>query len=540
MHSYTRVLALLLVSFLWGCASLTPPDPQLLAQVEDFELVSAREDAFLASPDALARLQDMQSYGAEVAVLFDTQSLRLGPLGSALTTKYDVSLSGHLVLDKFYRALGEPAAEKHAEWVERIKNYTSHGRDGTLENPYRVLTIEEAHAFILSQDKTVIGSMYGENETYPLIAYIVTRDQSGFVSKAYFEITAFERWRELTRDPANAQPVDVIRALASAQDNSAQVAYGAYLLENADTDPKRRNEIERTGRQWLSMAMSSANALPPYFLANYAVANRTNGVDWGTVKSNYERAMQLGYTDANVNLGKLYLQGVFGDQERLIGIELLEEAAELDNVDAATSLGSILMSQAPKDAINYLRQAAELGDDRHRLTYVRNVLQQSQDRHLDDMAFQWLSDLASNDNQEAMVLLGSVYAKGLYEDKTSIRRARSWYRRSVEVKPNHGRNVNEVAWVLATTHLKRLRNPTLAIKYMDNLMTTNEDARTRPGYIDTWAAAYAAAGDFQRAIELQEEALAIADQIQMTEVKEVLESHLQDYKESKALTEEVP
>lgn len=540
MRLKTRLLAPFLATFLYGCASLTPPDLELLSKIDDFDIVQQRQDAFLALPDALSRLKDMRTYSEEVGVLYGTESLRLGPLGSAIIAKHDASLNGHLVLRKFYGPLDEKAAASHAKWVERIKNYASHGRSGSLSKPYRVLTIEDAHAFVVERGDSVIGSMYGENDEYPLVAYVIARKPTGDVEKIYFEIRSYERWRELTPDPGNAQPVDVIRELAQLQDNSAQVAYGIYLLENAASNPEQQDQIIGTGRNWLRTASNAPNALPSYFLANYEVAyRRDRGVSWDRVKTRYERAIQLGYTDAQVSLGRLYLQGVFGAPERRTGLELLESAAEKNNVDAASALGALLLSQAPDDALGYIKQAAELGDSRHRLAYVRTIVHPPYENQLGPTAFAWIEKLADEDNQEAMILLATIYAKGLYEEKVSIRQARRWYRRSVEVEPTDGQNVNEVAWVLATTHLRRLRNPTLAIKYMDTLMSNNAEARTSPEYIDTWAAAYAAAGDFRRAIELQEEAVARADETE-SDVKQILELHLRNYQDRKALTEKVP
>ena len=540
MRLKLRLLAPLLATLISSCASLSPPDLELLEKIEDFDLVQQRQDEFLALPDALSRLNDMRTYSEEVGVLYGTESLRLGPLGSALIAKHDASLNGHLVLRKFYEPLDEDASALHANWLARIKNHASHGRSGSLSKPYRALTIEDAHAFIVERGDSVIGSMYGENDEYPLVAYVIARKPSGEIEKIYFEIRSYERWRDLTPDPGNAQPVDVIRELAQLQDNSAQVAYGIYLLENADSNPEQRDQIIGTGRNWLRTASNAPNALPSYFLANDEVAQREDrGVSWDRVKSRYERAIQLGYTDAQVSLGRLYLQGVFGAPERRSGLELLESAAEKNNVVAASTLGALLLSQAPDDAIEYLKQAAELGDSRHRLAYVRTIVHPPHEQQLGQVAFDGIKELAEDENQEAMILLATIFAKGLYEEKVSIRQARRWYRRSVEVEPTAGQNVNEVAWVLATTHLKRLRNPTLAIKYMDTLMLNNAQARTDPALIDTWAAAYASAGDFRRAIELQEEAVAIAEETR-SEHKQLLELHLRNYHDRKALTEKVP
>lgn len=535
----TRV-APFLTFFLWGCAALDSESPELLAQLNDFEVVEHRQNAFLASPDALPNLEDMRTYAAEIDVLYETESLRLGPLGSALLSKFDASLYGHLVLTKFYAALDETAAADHQVWVNRIRNHTSHQREGTLESPYRALTLEDAHAYIRQRGDSVIGEMYGQSDNYPLVAYILAKNPNGYVDKVYFEIKAFESYRELTDDPANAEPADVIRELARQQVNAAQVAYGIYLIENAGSDAEKHKQILATGRQWLRTARSRQNALPHYFLGNLAVENRHDGISWDAVKQNYERAIQLGYTDAHVSLARLYLQAVYGDAERRTGLNLLEEAAEKGNASAAAALGALLISQAPDDAIAYLKQAAESGSARYQLGYIRTLTQPQHDRQLGVEELQWLKTLAEEDkNQEAMILLGTIYAKGLYDDKVKMRQARRWYRRSVEVMPDNGQNVNEVAWVLATTHIKRLRNPSLAVKYMDELMAKNEAARNSPAYMDTWAAAYAAVGDFQRAIELQEQAVAIAAKT-ASNVRPILEAHLQHYKDRQALTEQVP
>ena len=67
--------------------------------------------------------------------------------------------------------------------------------------------------------------------------------------------------------------------------------------------------------------------------------------------------------------------------------------------------------------------------------------------------------------------------------------------------------VNEVAWTLAVTHLEPLRKPSYALEIMDHAMSADEEARKNPAYLDTWAAAYAANGNFTRAVALQQQAV---------------------------------
>ena len=543
MSRTLRTLVLTASYLLGSCAFYTPSEPseQELQALADFQQVQQLHEAFLELPDGLPRLEDMQTYAVDATRLYKTDSLRKAPIGSALLSKYQGSLIGHAVLEDFYVEYDESAANHHRKWVDKLINHVTFDRDGTPDRPYRTLTIFDAQAFVLNQGNAVIGSMYGTHNEYELIAYIVAKNPEGIVSKVYFEILAYPRLREITQDPNKDSPIDVIRVLAGKHNQSAKIAYGTYLLENANTDPKRSEQIVSAGKSWLRQSLSPPTAIAPYFLANFQVLNRHQGIRWDEVKALYERSIQLGYTDANVQLGKLYLSNVFGANERRQGLELIEQAAALDNVDAASTLGALLLASDPTDAIGYMRKAAELGTDREKLNYLRLVLHPDHERQLDNTAYSWTESLASDGNQEAMIRLAKVHAKGLYDEKVSFRKAKRWYQRSVEVKPDDGHNVNEVAWVFATTNLKRLRNPQLAIKYMDSLMSSNQQARQIPAYIDTWAAAYAAAGDFTRAIELQKEALQLAEHNQEdAAVANQLKSHLGYFEQQKALSEEVP
>ena len=537
---FVRAPVLASVLALGGCASLDVSQPDLPTSIADFEEIQSLQDLFLAEPSALESLSDLQSYGNDVSLLWTSNSLRKGPLGTAMVGKYQGSFTGHYVLEKFYRTLGEPAADKHATWVNKITNHMTHGRDGSVNRPYRATDAHEARAFVRATGATVIGSMYGERENFPLVIYVLSRDDQGVVTPVFFEIQSYPRLRDLTTRPSEAAPIDVIRVLAGNQDVAAKVAYGAYLLENADADPNKRDGVVKLGKEWLVSSMQSQNAIPSYLMARFDIANRSKGIVWGDVERMLQRSIRLGHTEAMVSLGKLYLSGVFGDPHRQEGLTLLQGAIQRESVDAATTLGSMLYDSDREVALRYLRVASNHGGTAERLRFVRALVHPEVNRQVDEQAFGWMEELAAQDNQEGMLELAKIHAKGLYEDKVSLRKARRWYKRSVELAPTHGERVNEVAWILATTNIKRLRNPTLAIKYMDVLMSGNEEARQLPAYIDTWAAAYASKGDFHKAIELQREAVARAAKIQREDLADLLQAHLRDFEEGKALTEEVP
>ena len=72
------------------------------------------------------------------------------------------------------------------------------------------------------------------------------------------------------------------------------------------------------------------------------------------------------------------------------------------------------------------------------------------------------------------------------------------------------------------------------------LVNGNEAARARPEYLDTWAAAHAANGDFERAIELQEQALAAAEALEFEGVMDILQTHQDAFRDGQTITETAP
>ena len=100
--------------------------------------------------------------------------------------------------------------------------------------------------------------------------------------------------------------------------------------------------------------------------------------------------------------------------------------------------------------------------------------------------------------------------------------------------------VNEVAWTLAVTHLEPLRKPSYALEIMDHAMNADEEARKNPAYLDTWAAAYAANGNFQRAIALQQQAVDAAKEKEESDVVAVLQEHLESFQRGQTVIDPVP
>ena len=71
-------------------------------------------------------------------------------------------------------------------------------------------------------------------------------------------------------------------------------------------------------------------------------------------------------------------------------------------------------------------------------------------------------------------------------------------------------------------------------------MNGDATARQNPAYLDTWAAANAATGDFQRAVTLQQQAVKAAREQEDSEVITVLEAHLDAFQRGQTIIDPVP
>ena len=172
------------------------------------------------------------------------------------------------------------------------------------------------------------------------------------------------------------------------------------------------------------------------------------------------------------------------------------------------------------------------------MEYARFLTQPDSERDLNDQAWQWLRETAKNDNPQAMLLVGNLYARGTHVHQR-LRRAKTWLKRAAEAAPDNANLVNEVAWTLTVAHLRRLRDARYALRIMDRVMADEDNpARRTPAYLDTWAAAHAANGDFERAIAVQEEAIQQATRNQdPSNQLPILRKHLDAFRAGEQINE---
>jgi Flp pilus assembly protein TadD len=112
------------------------------------------------------------------------------------------------------------------------------------------------------------------------------------------------------------------------------------------------------------------------------------------------------------------------------------------------------------------------------------------------------------------------------------------YREVVRLMPSRPEGYNGVAWILATHRDPRLRDPDEALRLAAEAcrITGNK----RPEYLDTLAAAQAAAGQFDKAVATADRALALAREKGHTALATEIEQRLVGYRSRRAHGGEAP
>ena len=546
-------LAFLVALALAGCQSAAPPDLWAAAGMDAAERpqVSRLRQAFLASDNLPERLRRLDELESQVLHLAEHEPLKLGAIGTAILDLHESSLAGHYALARFYQHVdSEEAAALHSAWVGVIKADMTKRAAGARVDPYFAMTRMEAQMFVVSESMTPVGSIYQSSENHPFALLVVARPAAGPLQSFHFSLEgAYRGMREELRQEigdAARSPATLLGLLARSGDTAAQAAIGALLIA------RDQNE-EAIG--WLRAASRTGNVLANTMLARIfwqqsiqAETDEMRQAALDGVMENYLHAIALGSSDAMYALGGLYLSGAFGEDNRASGIPLLRQAGALDHSDALLYLAHLhgageMVESDPAKAEAYFIRSASLNNAAARLSYARYLMVQGREgRPLagDERAIGWLKELAEQQaDPEAMLLLGNLHARGLAA-RQNIRAAYRWYRDAAETAPNDASIVNEVAWTLTVSDLDRLRRVRYANRIMTAMMEVDPEARAQPEYLDTWAATFAATGDFGEAVRLQQLALKQAVDAERHDVLDILQEHLNLFMAGKPVIEQAP
>lgn len=559
MRKFTPLGVLLGILTIVGCAAAPPPQYQDLIDLavngEPVDVATFKR-SFLATDDLADRMQRIAPLERQAVAMLDDEPLKLGAIGTAILDQYYGSLSGHLALAAFYDHVGDDSANVHRDWADRISSYITSTNDGSRDSPFRVITAAEAQAYLMRSDRAPVGSMYHSTAKHEFLMMVAAKPEAGSIQNVYFDLQdAYDavKFQAAVNVPDEEfTPGSLIGYLAQRDDSAAQAFIGTFLAAEERLDE---------AINWLSASTRTGNMLANLMLARVwwtkarlAENEEIRGNALEFVLENYLQAIRAGSDEAMYLLGVLYMTDQYGDDKIDQGIALMEQSGDLDNTEALRYLGQLYVqgSEVERDldlSERYFVRAAELDDSYAKLEYAQFLISPDVDRPFNDRAYRWLRevarekpDTATQDpgpSADAMLLIGNLYAKGVHV-RRSFRRARSWFRDAVAEAPDDANIVNEVAWTLAVTHLEKLRSPTYALKIMERVMSNDELARQNPAYLDTWAAAHAATGNFDRAIDLQQQALEQATAQSETEVIPVLQEHLDAFRAGETITDAIP
>lgn len=230
-------------------------------------------------------------------------------------------------------------------------------------------------------------------------------------------------------------------------------------------------------------------------------------------------------------------QSHYQAQSYLVASKECQIAAEQGVAEAQWLLGHIyrynllLQTEQLEQAFNWYLLAAEQGHV-GAMREVGNAYLLELGTPKDySQAHLWLSKAAKNGDTLSEFLLGTMFFDGKGRDK-DIASAINWFKRAAN--NDHPMSINNLAWIYATSKNKAFFNPKKAnywIKKMD------ENLSQVPMFLDTQAAVMAALEEFDKAIELQN--LAIANLPDGTSEQELVEfqKHLESYQKGEAWNE---
>jgi TPR repeat protein len=556
------LLAALTVSL--GCQSATGKsdnsarDPESLSSSQTtVTRLDEQQASFLRAPDFIDRLQRLLELEQQALQLAADEPLKLGSIGSAILDIYPGSFTGHFAMSQFYAYVDSADAKAtHDSALEELVATMRANGNGSRSAPFKVLTLYDGQTLARLDSRSPVGAIYQSNAIMAFGYQLVSRPKNGPLKREFFDISLLLSGLHQHATHAESLPDDhprdqgenpwtMIRLLAAQMDSAAQTAIGRYLASVQKYDD---------ATSWLEVAARGENVVANALLATIYWSQAQDSED-PAIKTelrersleNHLHAIALGSTDSMYTLANLYINDVYGPENRPAALPLLRRAADLNHPESLLYLGHLYsigreVDQDLVQADRFFAAAAALNNTQAILSYARfltNVDPQTQAFSAGEDIYGWLEKLAQDNNSEAMVLLGNLHARGLGK-KASNRRAVSWYKKAVKAAPVDGDIVNEVAWTLAVSNIDGLQRTRYAKRIMDTLMASNEDAAQRPEYIDTWAATHAASGDFAEAIRLQNVAIEQATAQQRDDVIDILKDHLKKFEAGATIIEKAP
>lgn len=335
----------------------------------------------------------------------------------------------------------------------------------------------------------------------------------------------------VSRDPARAA-VSLEHAAAAGLPNAAAALASMYQYGvGVPRDEARALDLAAQAAQHgVASALAMIGAERAYGRPDMP-RDPAAGVHW------LKAAAEQGEPLALFILGQLYRYGDGADRDEDLGRQLVMRSAELGYAPAGMEASAFLLrgEPAPADvakAIHFARFAAasNYAPAAYRLAKLYLV-----GRHVERdpaQAVQWLTRASDLGLGAATLWLSELYAKGIGVPSDE--------RRAAELRDGalSGLSLaerNQIAWELAVNTEVTLRNGALAVEIMEAVPLSELAAH----HVDTLAAAYAAAGRFDEAVQTQLRALAVWPATAPEATRASLEARLSLYRDGQSYSEEL-
>jgi len=187
----------------------------------------------------------------------------------------------------------------------------------------------------------------------------------------------------------------------------------------------------------------------------------------------YRKAAERNDPHAQYNLGVCYAHGQGVEKDEVEAVKWYRKAAEGNYVEGQNTLGFCYWAGQG---------------------VVQNYLE----------AVNWYRKAAERNHAQAQYNLGVCYANGQGVAQDEVE-AVKWYRKGAE--GGEIRAFNYLAWILATSGNSGLRDGAAAVFCAETAVAATN--RKEPDCLATLAAAYAEAGQFEKAVSTQREAIAL-------------------------------
>jgi len=245
----------------------------------------------------------------------------------------------------------------------------------------------------------------------------------------------------------------------------------------------------------------------------------------------YEQSLRLNpdYPEARYNLGGALLHKGRVDE----AIRECEEALKLqpNDADAHVVLGNALLAKHDPDAAaSHYEKALAISQDDYQAHYnLGRVLQAKGETSKAVLEYRKALELEPA-LTDAHLNLGNIFLEQRRE-----REALDQYEKAFNSSPQSAKIQNNLAWALATTSEKSLRNAPRALRLA--ISATRSLGDQDPSALQTLAAAYAENAQFEKAIAAAQAALQLAQERGETAQAEELEREIRLYQAGSAYRE---